>query len=141
MSYQDRIDVFKSFTLELAGLSKCMERGVAAIITDGELSQVYSIGTNGGPKGQVDCLCVTEGKHGCVHAEINALVKCGTFNRGKVMFVTIAPCKQCATAIVNAPGGFSYVYFFEHWIRPSTGQIDETGVSILRNAGIKALKV
>jgi deoxycytidylate deaminase len=127
MAKIDRYEVFKDFTLKLATLSKCKERQVAAVITDADMTQVYSIGINGGPKGLDDCLCVTEGKYGCVHAEINALIKCTSADPHKVMFVTIAPCKQCAAAIVNA--GFSAVYAFEHWK-------EDTGLKILHDAGI-----
>lgn len=121
--------IFKNFTIDLAKLSKCTERKVAAIITDNDLTQVYSIGVNGGPKGLADCMCVIDGKYGCIHAEINALIKCTTTEPNKVMFVTLAPCKQCATAIINAPGGFSKVYYFEEWK-------EDIGLQLLRNAGI-----
>ena len=121
--------IFKNFTIDLARLSKCTERKVAAIITDKELTQVYSIGVNGGPKGLTDCMCIIDGKYGCIHAEINALIKCTTTEPDKVMFVTLAPCKQCATAIINAPGGFSKVYYFEEWK-------EDIGLQLLRNAGI-----
>lgn len=121
--------IFKNFTIDLARLSKCTERKVAAIITDNDLTQVYSIGVNGGPKGLADCMCVIDGKYGCIHAEINALIKCTTTEPNKVMFVTLAPCKQCATAIINAPGGFSKVYYFEEWK-------EDIGLQLLRNAGI-----
>lgn len=129
MSNKQRMAVFKEFTTNLATLSKCSERHVAAIITDSELSQVYSIGINGGPKGLADCMCVIDGKYGCVHAEINALIKCHTDSPGKVMFVTLSPCKQCAAAIINAPGGFSAVYYFEKWK-------DDSGIKLLKAAGI-----
>lgn len=125
-----RIRVFARFAEDLAHLSKCEERHVAAIITDKEMTQVYSIGINGGPKGLADCLCNIDGKYGCLHAEINALVKCQSNDPGKVMFVTLSPCKQCAAAIINAPGGFSAVYYLEPWK-------DMTGVGLLKNAGIK----
>jgi len=121
--------IFKNFTIDLARLSKCTEHKVAAIITDKELTQVYSIGVNGGPKGLTDCMCIIDGKYGCIHAEINALIKCTTTEPNKVMFVTLAPCKQCATAIINAPGGFSKVYYFEEWK-------EDIGLQLLRNAGI-----
>lgn len=134
MSQQERIEVFKNFTNNLATLSKCSERKVAAIITDKELSQVYSIGLNGGPKGLVDCMCKMDGKYGCIHAEINALIKCMTNDPGKVMFVTLSPCKQCAAAIINAPGGFSAVYYFEEWK-------DTTGIKLLKQAGISVKQV
>ena len=125
----ERIKVFARFAADLAHLSKCEEKKVAAIITDKDLTQVYSIGINGGPKGLVDCMCNIGGKYGCVHAEINALVKCRSDAPNKVMFVTLSPCKQCATAIINAPGGFSTVYFLERWK-------DTTGIDLLTNAGI-----
>lgn len=121
--------IFKNFTMDLAKLSKCTERKVAAIITDKDLTQVYSIGVNGGPKGLADCMCIIGGKYGCIHAEINALIKCTTTEPDKVMFVTLAPCKQCATAIINTPGGFSKVYYFEEWK-------EDIGLQLLRNAGI-----
>lgn len=127
---KDRILVFAEFARKLATLSKCEERKVAAIITDCDLTQIYSIGLNGGPKGLVDCMCKIDGKYGCVHAEINALIKCRSDAPGKVMFVTLSPCKQCAAAIINAPGGFSAVYYLQQWK-------DTTGIELLKKAGIR----
>ena len=129
MNNKERMEVFKNFTINLATLSKCTERHVAAIITDRDLTQVHSIGLNGGPKGLVDCMCVIEGKYGCIHAEINALIKCHSESSDKVMFVTLSPCKQCAAAIINAPGGFSALYYFEEWK-------DDSGIRLLKAAGI-----
>lgn len=130
MSANNRRDVFKRFTMDLATLSKCCEHHVAAIITDKDLTQVYSIGINGGPKGLVDCMCKIDGKYGCVHAEMNALVKCHSDAPDKVMFITLSPCKQCAAAIINAPGSFSAVYYCEEWK-------DDSGIKLLKAAGIR----
>lgn len=129
-----RLSIFAEFTRNLAALSKCEERKVAAVITDKDLAQVYSIGVNGGPKGLTDCMCAIDGKYGCIHAEINALIKCRSDAPDKVMFVTLSPCKQCAAAIINAPGGFSTVYYLEQWK-------DTTGIKLLKAAGIKVLQV
>lgn len=129
-----RINVFKNFTQDLAKLSKCTERHVAAIITDKELTQIYSIGINGGPKGLADCMCNIDGKYGCIHAEINALIKCRSTDTDKVMFITLSPCKQCAAAIINAPGGFSTVYFVEEWK-------DSAGIRLLVEAGIRVAQI
>ncbi len=129
-----RKQVFKNFTKDLSNLSKCTERHVAAIITDKDLTQVYSIGINGGPVGLANCMCVIDGKYGCIHAEINALVKCTSTDSEKVMFVTLAPCKQCATAIINAPGGFSKVYYFEDWK-------EDYGIQLLKAAGIHVERI
>lgn len=127
-----RVKVFKNFVQDLATLSKCTERQVAAVITNKDMTQVYSIGLNGGPKGLADCLCKIDGKYGCIHAEQNALVKCLSDDADKVMFVTLSPCKQCAAAIINAPGGFSTVYYVDAWK-------DNTGIKLLEAAGIKVI--
>ena len=129
-----RIDVFKQFVVNLSTLSKCVEKQVAAVITDRDLTQIYSIGINGGPKGLADCMCVIDGKYGCIHAEINALIKCKNDVHDKVMFVTMSPCKQCAAAIINAPGGFRAVYYTEEW------KYDE-GIKLLRAANINTIKI
>lgn len=134
MNEETRLKVFKHFTQNLATLSKCSELHVAAIITDKNLTQVYSVGVNGGPKGLADCMCKIDGKYGCVHAEINALIKCNSTDEGKVMIVTLSPCKQCAAAIINAPGGFSSVYYCDEWK-------DDTGIKLLRAAGIKVEQI
>ena len=129
-----RLRVFATFAKDLAKLSKCTERQVAAIITDADMSQVYSIGINGGPKGLVDCMCTLNSKYGCIHAEINALVKCRSDAENKVMIVTLSPCVACAAAIINAPGSFSTVYYLEKWK-------DTTGIELLKNAGIKCIDI
>lgn len=127
-----RIKVFAKFAKDLAALSKCEERQVAAIITDRSMSQIYSIGLNGGPKGLIDCMCRLGTKYGCIHAEINALIKCRSDAPDKVMFVTLSPCVSCAAAIINAPGGFSTVYYLEQWK-------DTTGIELLKSAGINVM--
>ena len=96
--------------------------------------QVYSIGLNGGARGLDDCLCETTGKYGCVHAEINALIKCRSDAADKVMFVTLSPCVACAAAIINAPGSFSAVYYLEEWK-------NDEGLKLLRKSGIKTEKI
>lgn len=129
-----RLDVFKSFVYDLMLLSKCNDGDVAAIITDAALSQVYSIGVNGGPKGLVDCMCSIDSKYGCVHAEINALVKCTNTDNDKIMIVSLSPCKQCAAAIINAPGKFKAVYYLSEYK-------DLSGVRLLQEAGISVTRI
>jgi deoxycytidylate deaminase len=130
----NRIEVFKNFTVELSSLSKCEERKVAAIITDYKMTQIYSIGVNGGARGLDNCMCKIDGKFGCSHAEINALIKNMTQEPNKIMFVTLAPCKQCAAAIINTPGGFSTLYYFEDWK-------EDTGIKLLSAAGVRVVKI
>ena len=129
-----RLQVFADFVDNLSKLSKCKEKQVAAVITDKDMMQVYSIGLNGGARGLDDCLCETTGKYGCVHAEINALIKCRSDAADKVMFVTLSPCVACAAAIINAPGSFSAVCYLEEWK-------NDEGLKLLRKSGIKTEKI
>ena len=129
-----KLQVFADFVDNLSKLSKCKEKQVAAVITDKDMIQVYSIGLNGGARGLDDCLCETTGKYGCVHAEINALIKCRSDAADKVMFVTLSPCVACAAAIINAPGSFSAVYYLEEWK-------NDEGLKLLRKSGIKTEKI
>ena len=129
-----KLQVFADFVDNLSKLSKCKEKQVAAVITDKDMMQVYSIGLNGGARGLDDCLCETTGKYGCVHAEINALIKCRSDANDKVMFVTLSPCLACAAAIINAPGSFSAVYYLEEWK-------NDEGLKLLRKSGIKTEKI
>lgn len=134
MRKEQLVATFARFARDLTNLSQCTERHVAAVITDKDMMQVFSIGINGGPKGLANCLCVTDGKYGCVHAEINALIKCRSDAKDKIMFCTLAPCKNCAAAIINAPGGFSTVYYLQDWKDPH-------GLKLLESAGINVIKV
>ena len=122
------------FALDLMNQSKCQKRQVAAVITDKAMSQVLSIGLNGGPKGLVDCMCVIETKYGCMHAEVNALIKCASAEEDKIMFTTLVPCNQCAASIINAPGSFSCVYYHESWK-------EDAGLKLLQAAGITTRKL
>lgn len=127
MHHGERLVAFANFAKSLAALSKCTDRGVAAIICDTKFSQIYSIGINGGPAGGRNCLCSLGGKYTCAHAEVNALIKCKTECRDKVMICTLSPCITCATLIVNS--GFKTVYCLEAYK-------DDLGVSMMREAGI-----
>ena len=129
-----KLQVFADFVDSLSKLSKCKEKQVAAVITDKDMMQVYSIGLNGGARGLDDCLCETTGKYGCVHAEINALIKCRSDAADKVMFLTPIPCLACAAANINAPGSFSAVYYIEEWK-------NDEGLKLLRKSGIKTEKI
>jgi deoxycytidylate deaminase len=124
--------ILMDFTENLASLSKCEQRSVAAIITDYNMNQVYSIGVNGGPAGGIDCLCSLGGKETCIHAETQAIAKCTINDKNKIMFVTLSPCVTCASLIVNS--GFNKVYYREDWK-------DNPGVKLLRASGIIVSKI
>lgn len=128
----DKERVFMNFALELSNLSKCEQRGVAAIITDSKMHQIYSIGLNGGPAAGIDCLCALGGKETCIHAETQAIAKSNTVDNHKVMFTTLSPCVTCAALIVNS--GISSVYYSIDWK-------DNPGLKLLRAAGIRVLQI
>lgn len=138
MKINERVIVMRDFARNLARLSKCTDRHIAAIICNKELDQIYSIGINGGAKGGLDCLCNMGQKYTCVHAEANALAKCSTFDRHKVMFATVGPCVTCAAMIVNS--GFDTVYIDERWKKPEGEQILRDGGIEIRYVGEEALR-
>jgi len=135
---KDKKSVLIDFCVEQAKLSKCTDKKTAAILVSEDLTQIYSIGINGGPKGGKDCLC-TKGdgkqKYSCVHAEMNCLVKNRVIdNTPKIIICTKQPCAMCASLIVNACTNITEVWFIEpYW--------DDTGLEILFNAGIKIIKL
>lgn len=123
-----RLEVFRRFTHDLSGLSKCIDRGNACVITDATGTQVYAIGINGGVKGGADCLCHLDGtRYTCIHAEANALAKCTSTDSDKCAICTQAPCVTCAALMVNS--GVRQVYYMNSYK-------SEEGLKILRNAGV-----
>jgi deoxycytidylate deaminase len=50
------------------------------------------------------------------------------------MISTLAPCNVCAAAIINTPGAFKTVFYIDDWK-------EDTGITLLRNAGIQVIKV
>jgi len=120
-----------SFAFSLEALSKCEQRGVAAIIVDSDMTQVYSIGINGGPKGGLNCLCSLGDKYSCVHAEANAIAKDTAYADSKILICTLSPCVTCASLIVNA--GIKTVIYADTWKNTD-------GLSILIRAGLKVIK-
>lgn len=136
-------DTLIAFALWQAILSKCQDKKTAALLVSADLSQIYSIGINGGPKGGADCLCQTrdhyttndKAKYTCVHAEMNCLVKNTTINDvPKIMICTKQPCQMCASLIINACTNITEVWYIEpYW--------DNAGIEILHSAGIKVIRL
>ena len=127
-----RTAVLARFTRDLATLSKCEDRHVAALITNADGTQIYSMGINGGPKGGVQCLCSLGEKYTCIHAEANALAKCTSLDENKVMFVTLSPCITCAALIANS--GVKRLFYIEDYK-------SDLGLNLLRAQGIGVTKI
>lgn len=107
---------------------------VGAIIVSEDNTQVLSIGYNGNYKGGPNKRDSYEpGCSGLVHAEVNALIKCDfNFHKRKIMYITHAPCLQCAKLIVNAH--IDKVYYLEDYR-------DMSGVSLLKKTNVQIFKL
>lgn len=99
-----------SFAKEVAKRSTCKRNQVGAVITDYSMKYVLGYGYNGNyAGGPNECDTSIKGKCGCIHAEVNALIKCHSKEGGRKMFVTVSPCLECAKLIINA--GISILYY------------------------------
>ena len=92
--------VMLCLAFEVSRLSTCRRNQVGCVLTDDDFEQI-AIGYNGtysgGPN---DCLMPDNDPCGCIHAEVNALVKAKF--RPTRAFVTTSPCLRCATLLINA---------------------------------------
>lgn len=91
--------------------STCRRFHVGTVIVDKDLRKVLSWGYNGGVSGEKNtCDKDQPGNCGCIHSEINALISCSK-EKGMIMFVTAAPCLNCARCIINS--GVEIVYYHD----------------------------
>lgn len=127
----DRIplyEVYMRMAEELAKRSTCSRLQVGTVITDAALENVVAIGYNGNAKGLPNrCDSTVPGGCGCIHSEVNALVKAPGGIRNKVVFVTDSPCVACAKLMINS--GVTHVFFRRMYRDPS-------GVELLGSAGV-----
>jgi dCMP deaminase len=94
-------ETFMEIASLVAQRSTCARLQVGCVITD-QYKEKISIGWNGGPKGgRNSCAREGEGVCGCIHAEINAVIK-SDFSGPRVAYTTVAPCELCAIALINA---------------------------------------
>lgn len=97
-----REELFLKFAELVATRSVCKRQQNGAVIVSSDFLSIYGWGYNGPPKGASHDECTNEkGNCGCVHAELNALLKAQT-TRGAILFCTTSPCMNCAKAIINA---------------------------------------
>ena len=96
--------MFMQMALAAKERSTCQRNKVGCVITDEEGMSVVSLGYNGNaavltnhcdrPDKQGDC--------GCIHAEVNALIKAPFREGNLVLYSTTAPCADCAKLIINS---------------------------------------
>jgi dCMP deaminase len=127
----DRIplyEVYMRMAEELAKRSTCSRLQVGTVVTDARLENVLAIGYNGNARGLPNrCDSTVPGQCGCIHSEVNALIKAPGAVKDKVMFVSNSPCVMCAKLIINS--GVTHVYFRRVYRDPS-------GIELLASAGV-----
>ena len=124
-------EVYMRMAEELAKRSTCARLQVGTVITDAGLENVVAIGYNGNARGFPNkCDSTEQGRCGCIHSEMNALVKAPGQMRDKVAFITASPCAVCAKLMIQA--NISYVFYREQYRDP-------TGLAVLEQGGLVAL--
>jgi deoxycytidylate deaminase len=118
---------FAEMTNALKDLSTCKRLQVSAIIIPYDYTQVYSIGYNGPPKLKANDSCrAEEGACGCVHAEINAMIKLNPIGiKPSILIASTAPCEACAGAILNCDPIIGIVYLNAYRNTAGIDLIDE----------------
>src|SRR6185312_775151 len=114
----------------------CRRLRVGAVITNSSLTKAVAIGYNGNAAGLPN-ICDTDevGACGCVHAELNAMLKAPggvSTDVDLVLFVTHSPCASCAKAIINT--GIGKVYFRQFYRKTD-------GIDLLQAAHITVISV
>ena len=121
-------EVYMRMAEELAKRSTCARLQVGTVLTDATLEQVLSIGYNGNVRGFPNrCDSEEPGRCGCIHSEMNALVKSPGEVPDKVAFVTASPCVMCAKLMVQAK--VSHLFYRK-------GYRDPSGLEVLERAGV-----
>ena len=124
-------EVYMRMAEELAKRSTCARLQVGTVITDATLENVVAIGYNGNARGFPNrCDSDEAGRCGCIHSEMNALVKSPGHMRNKVAFITASPCVMCAKLMVQA--SVSHVFYREEYR-------NRTGLEVLRSGGVSAV--
>ncbi|MGD8726069.1 MAG: deaminase [Gemmatimonadales bacterium] len=127
----DRIPIFEVYMRmaeELAKRSTCSRLQVGTVVTDARLENVVAVGYNGNARGLPNqCDSAVPGNCGCIHSEMNALVKAPGGLRDKVVFLTDSPCVMCAKLMINS--GVTHVFYRRPYRDPS-------GVELLARAGV-----
>lgn len=136
---QNKQDQFDRSYLEMAAVwaknSYCKRRQVGALLVKDRM--IISDGYNGTPAGFENICEDDEGrtKPYVLHAEANAITKVaksGNNSKGATMYVTTAPCLECAKLIIQA-GITRLVYKDDYRI--------SDGIDLLKRAGIEIVNI
>ena len=116
------------YFMELAKLSAQRSKDpscqVVACIVDPIENHIISIGYNGLPRGMEDNDEIWQKENKLpfvVHAEANAILNTNADLHGKILYVTMFPCNECAKLIAQK-GISKVVYLNDHWLHKEAGQ-------------------
>jgi len=133
---QNRIskeEMFMKMAETAALRSTCKRLHVGAVITDSNLLHILSIGYNGNYSGGPNtCDSDEVGNCGCIHSELNAIVKADNRIKDKVLFVTNSPCFKCSKLLINS--GFSKIFYLYDY------RLND-GIKLLKSSGIVVNKL
>jgi len=125
-------EVYMRMAEHLARRSTCARLQVGTVLTDRHLENVVASGYNGNARGFPNrCDSDEAGRCGCIHSEMNALVKAPGDLRDKVAFLTASPCVMCAKLVVQA--NVSHLYYREAYRDPA-------GLDVLGRAGVVTVR-
>lgn len=132
---EDRLRKFDKHYLEMAAVwaknSYCKRRQVGALLVKNKM--IISDGFNGTPAG-FENQCEDENdvtKPYVLHAEANAITKVaksGNSSEGATLYITTAPCIECAKLIIQS--GIERVVYSEEYRKSE-------GIELLKRANIK----
>jgi dCMP deaminase len=125
-------EVYMRMAEELAKRSTCSRLQVGTVLTDASLEHVLAIGYNGNVRGFPNrCDSDEAGRCGCIHSEMNALVKSPGEVPDKVAFVTASPCVMCAKLMIQAK--VSHLFYRNAYRDPA-------GLEVLERAGVVTVR-
>ena len=137
MENEDRKRMFDKNYLDMAAIwaknSYCKRRQVGALLVKNRM--IISDGFNGTPSG-FENQCEDENnttKPYVLHAEANAITKVaksGNSSEGATLYITTAPCIECAKLIIQA--GIVRVVYAEEY------RMSE-GIELLKRAGVEVI--
>lgn len=113
--------IYMNLATGLSARSTCRRLAVGCAIVSADFQRVLSVGYNGNAAGLPnDCDSEEPGKCGCIHAEQNAVIKCGEpRTTPKIVLCTHLPCTVCAKHLINLGGVKRVLYLNDYRIKDS----------------------
>lgn len=132
---------FYNLAVHISSWSKDDSTRVGAVIVDNK-KRIISVGFNGFPAGVDDTITSRDQKlRRTVHAEVNALSFANRSVEGCTVYVTHAPCSNCAAVLIqHGIGAVAFPEpepaFLERW-----GESYEEAMMMFREAGVYVMEI